>query len=121
MPWVGLDRPADTSVATWPGTAETDWTTISACYVQRQNPGIRWSLYGVADLLDTVGQIRVSIDGEVIATSPAVTDFAVWSSSYYWPVGWTFQSTASFAVEAIRTAGTGNVKATCLQLTGVQT
>lgn len=120
VPYVGLDRPADMNTAMWPGTAETSWTPIASCYLQRQNPGFAWSLYTVSDLPDTTGNVRITIDGTVIATSPDVTDFAVWAASYYWPAGWTFQSTATLAIEAIRTAGTGNVRATTLQLTGVQ-
>lgn len=120
VPWVSLDRPTDMNVTTWPGTTETGWTSIASCYIQRQHPGFAWSIYTVSDLLDTVGNIRLSIDSEVIATSPDVTDFAVWAGSYYWLTGWTFQSTAVLSIDAIRTAGTGTVRATTLQLIGVQ-
>lgn len=117
-PWIPLDQPHDTNVATWPQTTNTAWTGIASSWVQKQNPGFRWSLFCQADA-GTTAQFRINVDGTVIATSPTVTGtFSMWTAEYYWPAGWGFNNTATLGIEAQVTAGAGPARAQLFQLTG---
>jgi hypothetical protein len=123
---VGLARPhlnlgvmANTNTATWPSTTATSWTTVGQCYIERQCPGISFVIQTQADT-STSGQFRLTLDGVTIATSSTVTGgFASWAALYYYPAGWSFGSAPLLTLDAIRTAGTGTIRAQVFYLAGV--
>lgn len=120
LPYIPLSPMVNANVNTWPATAATTWTHIADCYIQRQHPRLAWAINIEADT-GTTGQVRLVLDGVVIATSPTVTAaFSMWQGIYAQPAGWTYQQTSVLSLEAQVTAGTGSIRAAVYQVIGVQ-
>lgn len=86
---IGLARPhlnvgslANMDLNTWPKTSAGAWTTISQCFVERQNPQLTWAIYLYAAAA-TTAQFRFMLNGSQIGTTQTVSNntFALWNDT----------------------------------------
>lgn len=121
LPWLDLPVPVPTDWTLWPSTTSSAWTELSSGEFRRQMPGIGWRIIIWVDAA-TTGQVRVKLDGNVIATTNPLTNVNLtWTSAWNFPSGWVYGSSALLQIEAIRTSGTGPVRAIVQRLGGQQT
>lgn len=69
-PWIPYPIPVAYDANTWPGTDSTAWTTVSTSVALFQHPRLR---YFLSSLNGAIGQSRILVGGQVIATSAAGT------------------------------------------------
>ncbi len=116
-PHIPLGFLANTNSSTWPQTTATSMTTIAECFVEQQNPGLAWQIYGVTNT--GTGQMQLQLNGTTIGISPSFgTGGTTWSGSYHYPAGWSYGAVSALTLQAYGSGGT--VYAQQLLLNGIQ-
>ena len=107
--------------ADWPATQASDWDPLPRWTFNRQHPRVHAYLYVTTDNADTTGEARLRDVGAntVLGTVPVKFEKDAM------PIGpvampGTFGDIREVYLEAHRTAGTGNVRATIAYATGMQ-
>jgi len=123
---VGLARPhlnlgplANLDLNTWPKTSAGAWTTISECFVERQNPQLTWAIYLYAAAATTV-QFRFMLNGSQIGTTQTVSNntFSLWNDTKPIDGSIAFGTAPLLELQAQVTAGAGAGYAQQLLLQG---
>jgi hypothetical protein len=114
-PYLPYPSPTDETITNWPKTTAGSWTTISRSRGIIQHPKLTVRIDMATDG-GTTGQIRFSIDGNVLVTASAGSGILTTVSvpAYAW------SHDSEFTIDAQRLSGSGSVYAMTRYLYGVQ-